>query len=80
MNQCHARPPRESLPYTYMFTNNVFDHWTCHTGKILPSTDHFVAEIGKFQKCLFLRMDKKMVVFAMLHNHFHVPLCQTLLI
>lgn len=80
MIQHHVRPPREPLPCTYMFTNNVFDHWTCHTGKILPSTNHFVAEIGKIQKYLFLRMYKKMVVFAMLLNPFHVPLCQTLLI
>jgi len=42
-----------------MFTSNVFDHCRCHSGEILPNTNHFVAEIGKIQKCLFLRIDKK---------------------
>jgi hypothetical protein len=63
-----------------MFTNDVFDHWTCHSVKILPDTNHFVAEMGKIQKCVFLRMNKKMVVLAMSLNHFHVPLYQTLFI
>jgi len=63
-----------------MFTSNVFDHWRCHLGKILPNTNHFVAEIVKIEKCLFVRIDKKTVVFELLLNHFHVPLRQTLLV
>ena len=80
MIQHHARLPGSHNSAHICLSKMYLTIFHVIQAKFRPVPTIFMAVIIKIQKWLILRMVKKMAVSATLLNHYHVPLCQTLLI